>query len=199
MEILDCYKTYLGIKLHFTTDYDYVKYSGKINASLDSFESRNDKMMFIKLAKKYSKIELIHFLIFNFVEGSTHEWVGDLLSEEADEIYKKHQKIIESMSYHFRIQCEYLFMNNASPNELLLIRNGNYPILLTKLLHKEISMETFCILNKLLNFMDSWNKKIVDTVQWPMLYTKVQKFSCFFPSDMVKYKNILKEVVVNHK
>ena len=40
----DVYKIYLGVKLHFTTDtYDYYKYSGKVNATLDSFTKRKDR------------------------------------------------------------------------------------------------------------------------------------------------------------
>ena len=39
----DVYKVYLGVKLHFTSKtYDYIKYGGKVNASLDSFTKRKE-------------------------------------------------------------------------------------------------------------------------------------------------------------
>ena len=41
----EVYQTYLGIKLHFTSDYDYVKYNGKVNASLQAhFEKVGETM-----------------------------------------------------------------------------------------------------------------------------------------------------------
>ena len=49
----DVYKVYLGVKLHFTTDtYDYVKYGGKTNATLDTFTKRKDRYFFHKLSKR---------------------------------------------------------------------------------------------------------------------------------------------------
>ena len=35
----ECYQDYLALKQHFSRpDYDYVKYNGKVNARLSSFE-----------------------------------------------------------------------------------------------------------------------------------------------------------------
>jgi len=56
------YKTYLAIKLHFSTpNYDFSKYEGKINAKLDTFTSRNDRYFFHKLSKKYKESVSYHF------------------------------------------------------------------------------------------------------------------------------------------
>ena len=47
----DVYKTYLAVKLHFTSDtYDYYKYDGKVNAKLDTFTKRKDRYFFHKLS-----------------------------------------------------------------------------------------------------------------------------------------------------
>ena len=58
----DAYQLYLGIKLHFYSDYDFVKYNGKVKADLPSFLKRNDKFHFAKLSRKY-KDELKDFYI----------------------------------------------------------------------------------------------------------------------------------------
>ena len=45
MNGFDAYKTYLGIKLHFTKkDYDFHRFDGKTKATLESFEKRNDNV-----------------------------------------------------------------------------------------------------------------------------------------------------------
>ena len=38
----DVFKTYLAVKNHFTTDYDYNKYGGRVTAKLESFTKRPD-------------------------------------------------------------------------------------------------------------------------------------------------------------
>lgn len=194
MNTLDCFKIWIGIKAHFTSEYDYIKYQGKISVSVEALEKRNDKTIFTRLAKKYTETEFTNLLIFNFIDGKI-SWIGDVTSEEAQAIYVKHQKIIDSMTYVFKKECDELFANVSNPNEIIMVNSGNYPLLLTKYLHGEISIESICILNNIVNFMDMWNKKITDTIQWPDLYRKITKFSCFFPTDVIKFKNILKEVL----
>ena len=59
-EAFNAYRTYLALKQHFTSNYDYFKYNGKVNVSPNSFETRKDKFHFYKLSKKkdYQKIIL---------------------------------------------------------------------------------------------------------------------------------------------
>jgi hypothetical protein len=134
--------------------------------------------------------------VFNYIETDS-VWIGDYTTIEAESNYKKHQKIIESMSYIFERDCNLLFSGISNPNELLLVRGGNYPILLNKSLQKVIEIETLCILNNILKFLPDWNKKITDTVQWPSIYTKTLKLSSFLPKDMVKYELILKKILAS--
>ena len=133
---------YESLKLHFSKDtYDFFKYNGKTNHSVQSFENRKDKYHFHKLSRKYiNQDELINFIVANFVENEKI-WVGDLLQEESDIIYKKHQKVIQSLSYTFENDCNLIFSGCKNPNEVLMT-NGDYPVLLTKALRKEIQIET---------------------------------------------------------
>lgn len=185
----------MGLKLHFTTDsYDFHKYQGKINISIDKFDIRKDKYHFHKLSRKYiNQDELISFIVANLVENEKI-WVGDLLQEESDIIYKKHQKVIQSLSYTFENDCNLIFSGCKNPNEVL-ITNGDYPVLLTKALRKEIQIETLCLLNNILNFFPMWAFKIDDTIRWPVYQKIVLKYASFLPQDTVKYKLILKKVL----
>ena len=65
----EVYKTYLAVKLHFTSaSYDYIKYEGKINAKLDTFTSRNDRYFFHKLSTRYKQDEILDFFVANFAK-----------------------------------------------------------------------------------------------------------------------------------
>ena len=37
----DVFKTYLAVKNHFTTDYDYNKYGGRVTAKLECFTKKS--------------------------------------------------------------------------------------------------------------------------------------------------------------
>ncbi len=74
-----------SLKLHFNREsYDYFKYNGKSNISVDAFENRRDKYHFHKLSRKYTnKEDMELFFVSNLVE-KPNTWAGDLLTEEAD-------------------------------------------------------------------------------------------------------------------
>ena len=192
----EAFGLYESLKLHFTKDsYDFFKYNGKTNISVTSFENRKDKYHFYKLSRKFSnRDDLIAFLVANFVERE-NTWVGDLLTEDADNNYRRRQKVIQSLSYEFTGDLAKIFDGVDDPNEIIKVIDGDYPILLTYTLQKETKIETLCILNLILNFIPMWNKKINDTIRWPNFCQKVIKYTAFLPKDVVKYKLILKKVL----
>jgi len=191
----EAFALYQSLKLHFTTDsYDFFKYGGKIRISIDSFDKRKDKYYYHKLSRRLtSKEDLTDFLVANFVEDE-NIWIGNLLTEESETIYRARQKVLQSLSYTFENDCRILFDGTNNPNEILHC-GGDYPILLKKVLQKSIQFETFCLLNQMLNFVPSWTNKIQDTIRWPEYKRKVLKYTPFLPKDVVKFKLILKKVV----
>jgi hypothetical protein len=192
----ECFNLYQALKLHFSSDsYDFFKYSGKKRTSVNSFESRKDKYYFYKLSRRLpNQEELILFLVSNFLENEEC-WIGNLLTEESEIIYRKRQKVLQSLSYIFENDCIKIFESVENPNEVLICKNGEYPKLLTMVLRNEIQLETFCILNKLLNFFPTWQNKITDTVRWPSFKRKVEKYAAFIQYDVIKYKIILRKVI----
>lgn len=187
---------YQALKLHFTTDsYDYFKYGGKSKISIDSFENRKDKYHFYKLSRRLpNKDELTLFIIANILNNDKL-WIGDLLTEESETVYRQRQKALQSLSYLFENDCRKVFEGVDNPNTILQSESGDYPILLTRALRKEIELESLIIMNNILGFLPMWNRKISDTVRWPDFYRKVNKYASFIQSDNVKYKLILKKVI----
>ena len=187
---------YQSLKLHFTTDsFDFFKYGGKSKVTVSAFENRKDKWHFAKLSRKFSnKDDLVKYIVANFIEDEK-SWVGSLLEEQGELNFRKRQKVLQSLSYFFENDCQKIFDGVENPNDVLTVKDGEYPILLKMYLQKEIQIETLCILNEILGFLDSWNKKIADTIVWPNHRMKIQKFAAFLPKDIVKYKLILKKVI----
>jgi hypothetical protein len=192
----EAYSLFNSLKLHFSTDsYDFFKYGGKSKVSVDAFENRKDKYFFYKLSRRLSsKEDLISFLVANFVQDENC-WVGNLLEETSDVAYRERQKVQQGISYHFQNDCDKIFDEVMNPNEVIKVVNGEYPILLTMALRKEIEIETLCILNTILQFSDHWKQNISDTIRWPQYYRKIIKYSPFIQFDESKCRNILKKVI----
>ena len=187
---------YQALKLHFTQEsYDFFKYNGKTNVSVTTFENRKDKYHFYKLSRRLAqKEDMIDFIVANLVEDEK-TWVGSLLMQESEVNYRKHQKVIQSMSYTFENDCKLIFGDCIlNPNEVLMT-DGDYPVLLKKGLQKLVNIESVCLLNNMLGFVPMCSKKIADTIHWPNYRMKLLKYSAFIPKDDVKYKLILKKVL----
>lgn len=188
---------YNAIKLHFTQEsYDFFKYNGKSRVSVEAFEHRKDKYYFYKLSRRFDDPEEYKlFLVSNFIGGdSSKKWVGNLLDDTAKEEFTKRKKILQSLSYRFKEDCKILFDGNENPNEFLKTE-GDYPKLLTKVLHKDINIETLIILNGILNFFPIWTKKIQDSIVWPNLKLMYLKYEPFIGYDRKKYCSMLKECI----
>jgi hypothetical protein len=192
----EAFSVFQALKLHFTSDtYDFFKYNGKSRISVDAFENRKDKYHFYKLSRRLiDRDELIMFIVANFLHNE-NIWVGDLLTEESETIYRQRQKVLQSLSYIFENDCRKLFDGIDNPNDFLKVNDGEYPILLTRTLQKDVEIETLCILNSILKFVPHWNKSIDDTIRWPLYNRKIIKYSEFLPKDVNKFKMILKKVI----
>ena len=83
----DVFKTYLAVKNHFTTDYDYNKYGGRVTAKLESFTKRPDRYFFHKLSKKFQNIYWMN------PERSQYWNTGDSQFHHYQSISKKYSEV----------------------------------------------------------------------------------------------------------
>jgi len=181
-----------AIKLHFATDsYDYFRYHGKSNVIADNFTNRKDKYSFYKLSRKYRLEDLKNFYVANLLEKDVN-WIGDINNLEGEETYKKWQKRNQSLTYRFEQDIIELLSLTDSPNEMLMVDDGQYPLLLKKVLQNAVCVETMVILNDIMNFFPMWDKKISDTVVWPTLKRRYVKYTPFINYDKDRLKAILK-------
>jgi hypothetical protein len=183
---------YHSLKLHFTSNsYDYHKYNGKTNVSKDSFLKRKDKYSFYRLSRKYDLPELKDFLVANFVTYNVN-WIGEIMGAEAEDAYTKWQKRIQSLTYNFNNDMDKV-MESGNPEQHLKVVDGQYPKLYDMLGHEKITLESFVILNDILNFFPMWNKKIDDDIIWPSFRLKCEKYAPFIEYDKAKFKSILRD------
>jgi hypothetical protein len=191
----EAFSLYNSLKLHFTSkSYDFFKYNGKSNISIEAFENRKDKYHFYKLSRQNEKEDYINFLVSNFLVKDSL-WAGDLLQEEAIIAYKNRMATIQSLSYVFKNDLQKLKDVVGDPNDLLKT-DGDYPILLTMTLQKDIQYETLCIMADLMGFLPMWDKKIADTIRFPDYSQRLKKYMPFLPYDKNKFKQLIMECLL---
>ena len=193
----EAFALYNALKTHFTsTSYDFFKYNAKTNVSKDSFMKNKAKYQFYNLSRKYSLEQLRNFFLANFIYGDS-TWVGEMLGPEGDKAYSKWQKTNQSLTYVFENDIIRLVGNDA-PDQMLIVNDGQHPKLLREVMSGTIAIETMVILNDIMHFFPMWNRKISDDIIWPNWRLKCEKYAPFVTYDKVKFKNILKEIIIEH-
>ena len=199
MTSYDAYRLYLAIKLHFTTpNYDFFRHNAKVNSSLNSFLKRNDRFFFHKLATKYGE-NLRDYYVSNFVD-KPKTWVGDLVRADGDTVYNKWRKYNESFSYNFRNDCvlirNVIDVDNIQFDDVFSVVGGQHPRMLRLFLSGKISVQSFIIFDKILSFVNRWDKEITETIIWPEKSFKIAKLRPFVNVNITKCKFVMKEVFV---
>jgi hypothetical protein len=184
---------YRALKLHFTTDYDFTKYRGKVNYSQAQFNANKHRYVYEKLAKKYNEEDLKMFFIANFLENEV-VWVQDLLSHESYENFVNYTKKKQSLSYIFENDLLNIF-GEENHKKLFKSNSSDFPLLLTKLLRNEVCRETVMIMDDYMEFIPKWNDSIKDDIIWPRIKTKLLKYKPFLEYDKSKFKKTLIETI----
>ena len=197
LEGYKAYKTYLAVKNHFTTSYDYFKYNGKVSAKTDSFLKRRDKFFFAKLQRKYNNDQLRDLFVSNFADGEDF-WIGNVLTQKAESVYTEWKARQMKLSYileqDLKFLLDYYNERNLDFNSLFVMENG-HPILLQCVLRNDIYVETMVIIDRVLNYSRKWNKVLDDPV-WTEFKKRMDKYSPFVLFEADKGKKILKKVFV---
>ena len=169
----EAYTNYLALKLHFSGDYDFFKYNGKVSASFNSFKKRKDKYQFLKLSKKLSDEQIIDYYVANLIRDK--QWIGEFNQKN----WLEHKRILQSLEYTFENDFEKLLTNIEEFDIIFNCDEGKHPKLLKSFLGKKINLETMVILNKLLDFVEIFDNQIVETYIWPVVSQRIIKYSPF--------------------
>lgn len=191
MNQFEAYELWLSLKAHFTSNYNYFTYKGRVSATVDAYEKRKDKLYFKRLSKHPDPGGLV---VANFALNKDI-WVGDLFTENGSEAYLKWKKYRHSTEYQFKSELEYILRNEDKLEDMIRVTDGKLPELARLYFAKKVSKETLVILNKVINFYPHWNKNLKDEPMWDHLETIFLKFSPFLEVETDKYSRIVQQFV----
>lgn len=186
---------FLSLRLHFTRpSYDYFKYHGKTTLTPDTFALRADKFIFAKLTRMYPDAASFQDLVVSNCLKDTHLYSRMLLTPEARDRFMEYRRIRESLSYLMEQDCQKLIDQHPNLEDWVRVTQG-YPILLTTVWQQRMHFETMMILNRLVNFLPMWERKISDTIKWPACLMLWKKYEPFVTCDPARLKIFLRSVL----
>ena len=180
----EAYQNYLALKLHFSSEYDFHKYNGKVSATIESFEKRKDKYKFVRLSRKLSDPQILDFYLANFIRGK--EWIGDFDEKN----WMNHKKIVQSLQYFYENDLEKLLTSSQNFDIIFKCKDGNHPKLIKAYLGKKITLETLVILEKVLQYRKVFDKDITEKFIWPKVSKLIGKYEPFMQVSAKKYRMI---------
>ena len=176
------YKTYVLIKLHFTTKYDVKQYRGKLkNITREQYDRRMDKLFFINLAKTLAPNETQSFFVSQFVESS-NLYIADIAmnSSIANSVFIKWKARIANIIDNDIADMKSLKQTRQDWHSLFLNEDRNYPKIFRMATSGIIAPETYSIMNDLFKQCDKEynvvNQSLFDAVQY-----KFKRYRCFLP------------------
>ena len=197
MEGIKAYQKYQALKLHFTSDYDFIKYGGKVRKISDeSFLKRKDQFLFRKLERKYDDNELTDFFVANFISQAGVRWVGEMSGPESEKVYNSWKGRMETFSYHLKQDLEYIKDNGDWKQCMTCV--GEHPALLKMYLGGKIKAETIIAFDIFTgDMLDKWNALIDDPIIWPEVYRQLSKYRPFVRIDREVIKKVIKNVFLS--
>ena len=197
----ESYQLYISLKQHFNfaNDYNYVKYKGKsCNITHKSYESRSDKYFFETLGNRKSK-DLLQYYVANFAYyGSDVIWIGDLHSKASEDVYVHWQKRVQSLSYIFEKDLkevnEFLIARGLGFDRLFDVEEDEHPIIFRFVQQRMIEVETYIIMDKILEFSKRIAKNIKDSYIFPSEQYRYDRYTEFLNIKDEKYITIMKGI-----
>ena len=192
------FRYYLALKLHFNNDkYNVFENKGNIKYSYENFNSRNDRHIFEKLARKFdTDKELIQFLVANFAYGHDNMIFA---IEEANEYYLEWQKRKQSITRIFKDDLNTIELesqkNALSIDQIINFTLNEYPCIIKLYLGKKIAIESVSILNDLLDFIPKWKQNQSGMLILESDIRRIEKVKGFVKYEQDRIKPIFNEFI----
>jgi len=194
MTTFEAYKTYLALRLHFTTNYNITKTKGHVKASTATLD-KNVKLQWElqRLKRKYRQRDFIGYLVANFVSGD--KWGGVYNAHDAENIYLKWQAIQDGLTYKYKQDLEKFVIEGVTEVKQLWDCSSGHPIILKRYLGKTCNIETLVILQKLYKYAEPLDVQLVLDPVWESVSKLIHNYSPFVKIDKPSFLKITEEIL----
>lgn len=172
----DVFRIYNGLKSHFDIGrkYDYTSQGGY--GYKKQYEKGRGKYFFDKIARAYHDADVERLFIANLIINP-NIWIKDIASDEGHQIYLRWCKINFSLKENFKNDLTSILKvcknKGIEYNDVFVAPDRDFPIIINMINDGTISLETFCILNKMMQITPFLNRDLAGDPLWEVLRDKV--------------------------
>lgn len=189
----EVYKMYLALQRHFSTNYDFFKYNGKVNVSVDAYQKRNDIFAFEKLTKIIPKEDRIDFFVAHFLDNPK-EWIKNMSKDGLE----RYRSVFKNLPNKFKEDLEYIKM--VGPSKMLAV-SSDIPMIHKKVFEGDIAIETLILIDMNFPFIDKHAEQVTVPFVWPDHVKKLNKYKPFvlqkIGTDGYKYTEQMRNILLN--
>ena len=185
----EAYKLYLALQRHFSTSYDFHKYNGKVNASVDAYQKRNDMYSFEKLTKIVQRDELLNFFISHFLDNPKC-WIRNMNKSH----YEKYKAFLKNFPNKFKEDLQYISQYNPAD----LMATNDIPLIHKLCMENKVSMETLIAMDKFFPFIDRHDEEVKVPFAWPDHIAMLKNYRPFFVEHVTEiHKDVMKKELLD--
>lgn len=168
----EVYIMYLALQRHFSTNYDYFLYNGKVKASSDAYSARNDIFSFEKLTKIIRKEDREDFFVAHFLDNPK-EWIRNMSKSKMEEYRAK----FRMFPIKFKEDLQFIELNG--PSAMIACEADKIPLIHRSCINGTISLETICVLDDIFPYLEKHEQTVTVPFVWPDYINKVKKYKPF--------------------
>lgn len=168
----ETYRMYLALQRHFSTNYDYFEYNGKVKVSTDAYSKRNDIFAFEKLTKIIKKDDREDFFVAHFLDNPK-EWIKNMSKQKFD-LYRS---VFKNFPTRFKQDLEIIKLNG--PSKIIKVEANQIPTIHKLVIDTTLSMESVIMLDTLFPFIDNHRDSVTVPFVWPDYIKKTTKYRPF--------------------
>lgn len=168
----EVYIMYLALQRHFSTNYDYFLYNGKVKASSDAYSARNDIFSFEKLTKIIRKEDREDFFVAHFLDNPK-EWIRNMSKSKMEEYRAK----FRMFPIKFKEDLQFIELNG--PSAMIACEADKIPLIHRSCINGTISLETICVLDDIFPYLEKHEQTVTVPFVWPDHIKKIKKYKPF--------------------
>ena len=194
MDGFKAYRYYMAIKLHFTNDeFNVFENRGRVKGTRETFNARNDRFIFEKLANKYpTDKDIIQFFVANFAyKSDTAIYEGKEAEDNLVLWTKRKQSITQVFIDDLATIITHIETNNDK-TPIFFFDRGEYPLLLKMYLGGKITIETLKIIDDCHPFVETWANHPIAKFMHGDDFLRIKKLTGFVKYDKIKLHNIFR-------
>ena len=168
----EVYIMYLALQRHFSTNYDYFQYNGKVRASQDAYSSRNDIFSFEKLTKIIRREDREDFFVAHFLDNPK-EWIRNMSKQKMEE-YRARFRL-----FPIKFKEDLYYMQIYGPANMIAAHPDKIPDIHKSCINGSISLETVFVLDDIFPYLEQHEKIVTVPFVWPDYISKVKNYKPF--------------------